>query len=171
MYVKMDKLDALIAYTEKQKPDLFNMKHWFSKPGLPNEKAKVPRKITDEGCGTPACIGGNAVIVQQLILAKNRGKKIIKLEPVSVYKIYGTARKWLGLSKEQADALFLPHYVEDLLKYSDMTKRRAIQVLKYIKKYPECSGFDIIKEWHRVTKATFVLDKNRIEHYFDDMYH
>lgn len=72
-------------------------------------------------CGTVACIGGHAALLAGARFSKDRG--IIDGNPLA------TARKYLGLTKEQADDLFPAHPQGKKGSIFEVTAQEAALVL------------------------------------------
>ena len=104
--VKSDRLRLLIGTIERQ-AEGFDMKFYAN------------------SCGTPGCIAGHAAHLAG-----------VDLDTCSGATVHNNARAWLGLSEEQAGALFKPigveaNYCAREEHYNFVTKRHALAVLRH----------------------------------------
>ena len=96
----------------------FNMGDWFNRINGTD--------YSNHGCKTVACIGGWANVLQISTAEDDYSRE--KSLPESIWDTE-LAREWLGLSEEQAKALFYPAGYIDPLIYS---LPRAVAALRHL---------------------------------------
>jgi hypothetical protein len=119
-------MDKLIAHMEAMPDEAFDMGRWLTGPLRHMSASIVPDPVlaaeviekqrTTGGCGTVACIAGEAAI-------------IAIAEGMSVHydSVWTIAESWLELTNTESASLFVPRTVG---AQSDVTKAQAIAVLK-----------------------------------------
>lgn len=70
--------------------------------------------LVERHCGTVACIAGHAALLAGGVLEDGDNGLVVmtQLEERAGVKmtVHDAATEWLGLTSQQADALFIPHY-------------------------------------------------------------
>jgi hypothetical protein len=177
--MNLGNLNKLIAHLERMKEvkhtKPFNLGEWMSIPvydpvyGVAHEKNSVPEPARArllvaqmEGraenpednfkCETVACIAGHAALIA------SSETDDADAEKVSVASVRYAGRDWLGLSFDQAQALFEPYFVDpdthdeygaNITSYRDVTIADALSALYHLRdhgyvRYPAYLGPTVI---------------------------
>jgi hypothetical protein len=139
-------LDKLIAHMEAMPDKAFDLSKWMEGPlyeygGLIISDSVIAAEVlhkqrTTGGCGTVACIAGEAAILAV-------AEKAADVKPPLSVSVPKLAQEWLNLTDLQADTLFTPgtYYPR-----SEVTKAQALAVLKALRATGRLSE----RSWERV---------------------
>lgn len=127
-------IDKLIAHLQKIPARSFSMNTWRSGNRRPT-RDEILGLQEGHTCGTNACIAGHADLLMALDKGKDRADDFPKKHlAYMVADLFGgtpkkRAKAWLGLTDEQADALFMPRNEY----WATLKPHDAIVTLQYMK--------------------------------------
>ena len=122
----------------QKNPDRFNMVTWTGYTHAPTSldlgapAAAHPDQVLSgefdkiHNCGTVMCIGGWAEV---MFCPKGRTVEGVRREPDNYYDGARIAARYLGLTPNQATALFTPPYYHQLYRY---TAQMAVETLDHL---------------------------------------
>lgn len=144
--MNVENLNKLIAHMEAMPDTAFDLSIWlrgdlYVSGGRidlwPSEARKIiAKQKTTGGCGTVACLAGEAMLLRTAELKRKPKPKVGDnwwgSGTHATMDIMEGAQDWLGLTLRQAQALFIPwdNFDGDSQRRESVTRAQAVVVLK-----------------------------------------